>query len=98
MRLSRRDSVRRRLGIANPDPLLITIDRDDITKLSPIEVDSKTLNSLSLRPQRLEPRGYHDLGARRDIDVVAREDGLVVIFAVVLGTCSADEVSTGVGG
>ena len=90
--------MRRRLGVTDPDPLLITIDRDDITKLSPIEVDSKTLDSLSLRPQRLEPRGYHDLGVRRDIDVVAREDGLVVVFAVVFGTCSADEVATGVGG
>lgn len=98
MRLSRRDSVRRRLRVTDPDPLLITIDRDDIAKLSPIEVDPETLNSLSLRPQRLEPCGYHDLGARRDIDVVAREDGLVVVFAVVLGTCSADEVATGVGG
>ena len=90
--------MRRRLRVTNPDPLLITIDRDDITKLSPIEIDPETLDSLSLRPQRLEPRGYHDLGARRDIDVVAGEDGLVVVFAVVLGTCSTDEVATGVGG
>lgn len=50
MRRSLRDSVRRRLGVANPDPLLITIDRDDITKLSAIEVDPETLDSLSLRP------------------------------------------------
>ena len=42
--------MRRRLGIANPDPRLVTIDRDDITKLSAIEVDPKTLDSLSLRP------------------------------------------------
>jgi hypothetical protein len=98
MRRSLRDSVRRRLGVANSNPPLVTIDRDDITKLSPIEVDPETLDSLSLRPQRLEPRGYHDLGARRDIDVVAGEDGLVVVLAVVLGTCSADEVATGVGG